>query len=520
VLQYLQAPAAPAASGALVSPAFLPRPMTLLSIQPDWSHAGTPFRHSWAGLGNIDQFRWFVRHDTISQLKVARDELGLRHVRAVGMYCDEMRVLAPDPRTWQETQRPVRTNWQVVDACIEALLGIGVKPVFTTSFTPTALASGVRTVFSTRSNVTPPRDLAAWAELVRGSVAHARDQFGADEIATWYFEAWNEPNLEGFWAGSQAQWFALWDATWRAVKSVDARLRIGGPSTARGEWLAAFLDHTARAGTAPDYLISHIYNNDSAHGALSPFAGPQSDRVNHSPHFASGVIRGARAQVRAAGFSGEIHWNEWGRSWFPTDPVRETANEAAFIVKTMIESSQEADYFAYWCLSDIYDQMGYGAEAFFGGYGMMNLQGLRKPSWQAHQLLNRLGDRLLPVQFAGGHPCLGAGATKRGKTHQVLIYDFAAAGTVAEPGTRRAEIRIPAGATQCRATVIDDNHHNIVAQWLAAGARPRLRAGELEALMRNNQLQSRPVSANPAGSVTCEWQGPGCVLLEFEAQTH
>ena len=76
--------------------------MSTLRLRPDWDAPTTPFRHTWEGLVNIDQFRWMVRGDVQAQLKMARDELGARHVRAVGMFDDEMRVLGIDPRRFAQ----------------------------------------------------------------------------------------------------------------------------------------------------------------------------------------------------------------------------------------------------------------------------------------------------------------------------------------------------------------------------------------------------------------------------------
>jgi xylan 1,4-beta-xylosidase len=182
-----------------------------------------------------------------------------------------------------------------------------------------------------------------------------------------------------------------------AIKEVDASLRVGGPSAARGDWVLDLIEFGRKNDCEPDYIITHVYNNDPEWAALSPFDGPQEDKASKSPHFAAAVMRGVRRELDTHGFKGEVHWNEWGRSWLPHDPVRETANEAAFVVKTMAEVSQLADYYAYWCLSDIYDQVGYGREPFHGNYGLLNLQGLRKPAYHAFQLLSLLGDERVLV---------------------------------------------------------------------------------------------------------------------------
>ncbi len=494
-----------------------------LHIIPAWDRPGTPFRSTWAGLGNIDQFRWLVRKDCLDHLRLAHDELGLRHVRAVGMFDDELRVWGRDPAAWRDKERKLvpRLNWQVVDYAIESLLEIGVRPIFTTTFMPTALASGTTTVFQTKGNVTLPRDWAAWERFVAESVRHMVHHFGLDEVRGWQFEAWNEPNLPPFFEGTQDDFFHLWQRTHSAVKSVDPGLRIGGPSTARGEWLEDTLEWTRARGCEPDFLITHCYNNDSEFGALSPFDGPQEDRASNSPNFVAGVVRGARARIDRLGYRGELHINEWGRSWHPSDPVRESENEAAFIVKTMAEVSQQADYFAYWCLSDIYDQVGYGAETFHGNYGMLNLQGIRKPSWNAHVLLNRLGPERLALA-PESDPTSGAIVTRRGPAGHVLLYGYSQEG--GSLTSRKARVRLPKGVrdpSRLRLWRIGSVENNAVARWRDMGSPATLRRAERDDLRDAGRLQEShgAISIEPLEDgfeAVFDLPHPGVALLEID----
>ena len=148
--------------------------MATLSIQPHWRSAPTPFRHTWEEVINVDQYRWLVRHDMLEQLSLLQRELGAQHVRAVGMFDDELRVLCPGPDTvGQPEPRPTRTNWQVIDYVWDELLARGLSPMFTTSFIPSRLASGPTTVFTTQGRTSPPRDYREWTALVSESVRHA-----------------------------------------------------------------------------------------------------------------------------------------------------------------------------------------------------------------------------------------------------------------------------------------------------------------------------------------------------------
>ncbi|MCX7002517.1 MAG: hypothetical protein NTV22_04505 [bacterium] len=490
-----------------------------VSFSPDWTAAtsvATPFRHTWAPIGNIDQFRWLAHARVLDHVRMARDELGLRHVRAVAMYAPPLYAWGHDLADWQTpaAERHKHANWQLIDLALEGLLDLGVKPVYTTCFMPPDFTDDPARCWPDGNAVGMPRDLAQWSAFVAEGVQHHLARYGRSELRSWYFECWNEPNLRGaFFSGSQAEFFQLWSATWRAIKSVDPELRIGGPSTARGEWLSAFLDFTAKDGTSPDYLITHVYNNDSASAPLSPFDGPPHDKREDSPHFASGVIRGVRRELDQRGWSGEVHWNEWGRSWFPHDPLKETPLEAAFVVKTMADAAHEADAFAFWCLSDIYNQCGFQTAEFQGHYGLLSLHGLRKPAWFAHQLLNRLGHTRVPC--TGGTPLVNAIATRDNGRGAVLVYAYPEHET-APACEVTVRVALPAQAGPPTLTRIGAQENNIVAAWRALGAPAYPTPAQLAALRAQNALQAAPATAlhREGDHVSFTMECPGVALLE------
>ncbi|MCS7009155.1 MAG: hypothetical protein NZL93_04365, partial [Chthoniobacterales bacterium] len=383
------------------------------------------------------------------------------------------------------------------------------------TFTPSGMASGKLQIWQ-HTHTTPPKDLKLWRDFVREGIEHEMRLRGEEEVASWYFECWNEPNLRGcFFSGSREEWFELWAATWEGIKAANPHLKIGGPSTARGEWIEEFLDWTRTHGCPPDYVISHFYNNDSEAEPLSPFDGPASHRVKDSPHFGAGVARGTRKLLDRLGFTGEMHWNEWGRSWFPYDPVKETAQEAAYIVKTMAEVSQLADIFAFWCLSDIYDQLGYGRDEFQGNYGMLSLHGLRKPAYFAHVLLNRVVGKRVPVAGQAPDALEGAVACKRESGVAVLVYLYPET-SGQEPKRERIEVVLPQGISKVRLYRIDSENNNIVTVWRQMGAPAGvLRKGVLAELQRENELRGDDLPA-AEGYVKFELERPGVALIEAQ----
>jgi len=457
------------------------------------------------------------------QLEMAKRELKATHVRAVGMFDDEMRVFCQSPGAFMglEPKQP-RTNWQTVDYVLDSLGDRGLKPVFTTSFIPSAMASGPTTVFTTKAHTSPPRDLKQWEDFVRESVQHAIERYSLEEVKTWPFEVWNEPNLKGwFWGGDLGQFHELWAATWRAIKSVDASLRVGGPSTGRAEWLEELLEFGARNGCSPDFLITHIYNNDSvADHPLAPFDPNVAERGSTSPTFARDMIRNVSTFLRRRNFKGALHWNEWGRSFHAIDPRREQPSEAVFIAQLLSEVSQEADVFSYWCLSDIYDQVGYGREAFFGGYGLLSLQGLRKPAYHAFELLTRLGQERVGVGMHGDAGACGAIATLCLEKGRLLIH------AQPEANADRVEslevmVELPRGASVEELHRVDSLENNVLAQWAELGRPAYLSREQTRELAADNALKASSSSlrlerTETGACVRFTMESPGIALLSVK----
>ncbi|HYD84822.1 MAG TPA: hypothetical protein VEA63_12245, partial [Opitutus sp.] len=316
--------------------------------------------------------------------------------------------------------------------------------------------------------------------------------------------------------GDLSDFNRLWQSTYRAIKSVDASLRVGGPSTGRAEWLEELLDFGQENDCPPDYLITHIYNNDSAADhPLAPFDPTATTRGSKSPTFAMDIMRNVRALIDRRGFKGELHWNEWGRSFHAVDHHREHPSEAAFIARLLGEVSQEADVFSYWCLSDIYDQVGYGREAFFGGYGLLNLQGLRKPAYHTFELLAKLGTERVALSGPPLDSTCNAIVTTSGDRAHILVY----ASDLADDTKRQSidvSVSLPPGARAKQLHRIDSIENNVLARWHELGAPAYLSREQTKELAADNALKpsSSPVTIEN-GHAQFTMESPGIALLEI-----
>ncbi|HYO46018.1 MAG TPA: beta-xylosidase, partial [Gemmatimonadota bacterium] len=177
----------------------------------------TPLPHVWEHTVGSGRALLALRADWQAQLRRAREELGFRRVRFHGILSDEVGTLI-------RQHGALLHSFHNVDVICDALLDMDVRPFVELGFMPTAIASGDRTVFRYRGNVTPPCDMDAWCALIRRLADHWIERYGRAEVRGWFFEVWNEPNLDQFWSGTRSDYFQLYRDTARTLKEIDADL--------------------------------------------------------------------------------------------------------------------------------------------------------------------------------------------------------------------------------------------------------------------------------------------------------
>jgi xylan 1,4-beta-xylosidase len=352
-----------------------------------------------------------LRADWQRQLISVHKECGFKYIRMHGLLTDDMGVYRED-----KSGRP-EYNWQYIDELYDFLLRIDMKPFVELGFSPNALASGSKTIFWWKGNVTPPKDAKKWGDLIRALVTHFKERYGEDEVRTWYFEVWNEPNLDGFFAGTQQDYFKLYATTARAIKSVSPAFRVGGPATAGCAWLPEFIGYCAANQIPVDFVSTHDYGVDV--GFLDEM-GNAGTVLSHNPRSIYGNVIRMREQIAASAMPKlELHFTEWSASYTPADPVHDSYHSAAFILDKLKNSAPAANSMSYWTFTDIFEEAGPRFEAFHGGFGLLNYQDIRKPAFFAYQFLNRLG----PTELESSDPASYVTRDAVGNL-QVLTWDF------------------------------------------------------------------------------------------------
>ena len=322
-----------------------------------------------------------IRDDSQEQLKVAVDELGFRYIRFHAIFHDVLKTVRV------ENGKTVY-DWAGIDRLYDDLLARHIKPFVELGFTPEALATSKNSIFYWHGNTSHPNPQ-GWHDLVDAFIRHIEQRYGRDEVRTWYFEVWNEPNLSGFWeGGDQKAYFDLYDLTSNTIKAIDPALRVGGPSTAGAAWVPEFLAHVKQSGAAVDFVTTHTYGVD---GGFLDENGHDDTKLSPSPDAIIGDVRRVRQQISASPFPKlPLYFTEWSTSYTPRDAVHDSYISAAYILSKLKACEGLAQGMSYWTYTDLFEEPGPPTASFEGGFGLLNREGIRKPAYFAYKYLHAL----------------------------------------------------------------------------------------------------------------------------------
>ena len=468
-------------------------------IPIDARSPSTPFPHFWERMFGSERAMVTLRESWRNDLRSAKRATGFEYVRFHAIFHDELGVYDEDA-----VGKPVY-NFTYVDEVYDGLLANGVRPFVELSFMPRKLSSKPDSSFGFwyKPNVAPPKDWDRWEALVEAFGRHLVQRYGEEEVARWYFEVWNEPNI-GFWDGEPKEptYYELYDRAARALKRVSPRLRVGGPSTSAASWVDRFIAHCAEKNVPVDFVSTHFYANDPEGSG-----GPQDTRETS----VCAAARKVHDQVSASARPNlPIIWSEFGATFWNESNVTDTAFMAPWIASVAGRCDGLADMMSYWTFSDVFEEGGVPASPFYGGFGLIAQGGVAKPGFNAFALLHRLGEERLRVDSPS------ALATKRADgSLAVAVWNSAPPGAA---GTARSLVLQFSGVpprARASVTIIDSSRGSALPLWERMG-RPRYPTQE-----QLRQLRAAAALPAPArerlsgGAIALTLPSPALALVEI-----
>jgi xylan 1,4-beta-xylosidase len=419
----------------------------------DYAGVRRPLPHFWEYCVGSGHATLALRADWQTQLRRCREELGFRHVRFHGLLDDAMGTLV-------DVKDTPLYSFHNVDQVHDFLRSIDMRPMVELSFMPRMLASSSKTVFHYNANVTPPCDYGNWAALISRLARHWVKRYGAEEVSRWPIEVWNEPNLQSFWTGSKAEYFKLFDFTYKALKHVHPGLRVGGPVTAKNAWIDDFLQFCEGAKVPPDFVSTHTYPTDA-------FGSPGDDTVAQLAAGHLGILHEQAREVRRIVGDRPLYYTEWSTSSNSRDELHDAPYAAAYIVHTLLNMGTLVDAYSYWTFSDIFSENYFPSKPFQGGFGLLTIHGVPKPAYRAYQVLHALGTERLEV--AGNHDTVFVWVIDGTDGATVMAANLALPTHPIRTEAVVVELRNVPTVRAARLRRIDAEHANARARWKIQG---------------------------------------------------
>jgi len=471
------------------------------TVEVDATAKGAPFPHYWERMFGSGRAILSLRDSYRQDLRAVKEATGFEFVRFHAIFHDE--VAAYD----EADGKPVY-NFSYVDQIYDGLRQAGVRPFVELSFMPKRLAAKESyQAFWYRPIVSPPKDWAQWDGLITQFAEHLVERYGIDEVSHWYFEVWNEPNLD-FWAGEpkQSTYWELYDHTAVALKKVSPRLRVGGPATAQAAWVSAFIQHATEKQIPYDFVSTHVYANDSAHDVFG------TEETISRTGMVCRAVKKVHDEVKSSARPDvPVIFSEYNASYKNETQVTDAVFMGPWLADTIRQCDGLVDNLAYWSLSDVFEEQGVVKQPFYGGYGLMAAGNLPKPAFNAFRLLHRLGEERLPVNSAS------ALATRRADgTIVAAVWNLYLPEESGNPKEVTITFKGLSGAHRAKVARLDETHGSLLALYNTMGEPRYPTQKQLQELRHASSLPAPDEIPVQDGKVTLRLPAQGLAVIEIQ----
>jgi xylan 1,4-beta-xylosidase len=471
------------------------------TIIVDTHAASRPFPHYWERMFGSGRAVLSLRDSYRRDLRAVKDATGFEYVRFHAIFHDEVGLYDED-----NEGKPVY-NFSYVDQIYDGLLENGVRPFVEMSFMPKKLASAqVMQSFWYQPIVSPPKDWTKWKDLVSHFAQHLVDRYGIDEVSRWYFEVWNEPNLD-FWAGKPPEdsYYQLYDVAAQALKGVNNRLRVGGPATAQAAWVDRFIRHDVENHIPVDFVSTHVYANDSAKDVFGT-----DEKLSRTQMVCRAVQKVHNQVVASARPDLPLIWSEYNASYKNENAVTDSVFMGAWLADTIRQCDGLTEMMAYWTFSDVFEEQGVIKEPFYGGFGLIAEYGLPKPAFNAFKLLHRLGENRIAVDSNS------AIATRRpGGTLEVAVWNLFLPEENGQSKNITVAFKGLAGRHRAAIYRLDATHGSLTNTYEKLGKPQYLTKAQIEQLRHAAEIPPPETKSLQQGEINLSLPPQGLALIEI-----
>jgi xylan 1,4-beta-xylosidase len=462
------------------------------------------FPHFWEHMFGSCHASVTLCEDWRKDLRALREIVDVKYVRFHGIFEHQAGIYGG-----QDSEGNLVLNFTRINLIYDGLLEIGVAPFVELGFMPEELA--VRPSphpFWYHPNVSPPHDPRQWYELIFQFARHLVERYGIEQVADWYFEVWNEPNIN-FWTGEPKEetYYDLYDVTASALKAVNPRLRVGGPATAQAAWVDRFIRHCVEKNVPVDFVSTHIYPNDTAQNVFGKEESiPQSEMV-------ALAVRKVYQQVQASARPElPIIWTEYNAGF---DGVQlDSPYVGAWLANNIrLCTGGLATEMSYWTFTDaFFEEDGVFKSVFQSGFGLIATGRIPKASFNAFKILHYLGDEQLALDSTS------ALLTRRSNDGRLVValWNYVLPRESGQSKDLHLQLKGFKGFPErARIFLVDDDHGSPLKSWQAMGS-PDFPSLEEQAALRKAAVLPPPLTIKlPDGRLSVSLLPNALAVIEF-----
>ena len=482
----------------LASPLLAQSPVETITIDAD--APAHPFPHFWEQMFGSGRAVLSLRAAYRGDLRAVRLITGFQYVRFHGIFLDDVGVYDEDKQG-----HPIY-NFSYVDQIYDGLLASNVKPFVELSFMPSKLAARPDLQSSWyRPNVAPPKDSGKWDDLVTQIVKHLVERYGIEEVESWYFEVWNEPNLD-FWTGApkQESYFELYDHSARAVKAVSPKLRVGGPATAQAAWIPAMIEHAVQKNVPLDFVSTHVNGNDKASDIF-----PGNENISRDQMLCR-AVKMVHEQIKASPRPElPLIWSEFSAAGDNNVAVADSIYMGPWLATTIRQCDGLTTMMSYRTFDDVEEEQGIVKEPFYGGLGLLAVGGIPKPLFYAFQVLHKLGDRRIEnsnpnvlVTRSGDGPLI------------VAVWNIADPGATGAPKTVKLDFKGVRPDASIGISRVDADHGDSLTLYRKMGSPRYPTSDQIRNLREDSRLPDPVYDELTNGSFTLQLPVNGLAVIQ------
>jgi xylan 1,4-beta-xylosidase len=548
----------------LILPGKLQAQLETISIRVDLTHEKGPMKPVWAWFGYDEPNYTYMKDgqkllSELSALSPVPVYVRAHNLMTTGDGTPALKWGSTNMYREDEHGNPVY-DWTIVDRIFDAYVQRKMKPLAEIGFMPEALSvhpqpyqhhwsPGLSYGEIFKGWAYPPKDYKKWGELVYQWVRHSVDRYGKEEVETWYWEVWNEPN-SGYWKGTTQEYCKLYDYAADAVKRALPGARIGGPhvtgpsGAGAAKFLREFISHctkdtnyvTGKVGTPLDFIAFHAKGAPKVkEGAVRMNMGQQLRDISKGFEIVASFPEVKRLPI-IIGESDPEGCAACGMQTNPENAYRNGTMYSSYTAAVFARKYELADHFKVNFLGAVSWSFEFENQPWFYGFRDLATNGVDKPVLNVFRMFGMMQGNRVEVSgnlaydytiardssIRGNKPDINALATLDRSSASVLIWNYHDDDIPSPDSPVEVTLKgIPATTATLIHYRIDKKHSNSYEIWKSMGSPQQPTMEQYVALEKAGQLEMmdspKPVNiTNGSATIRMELPRQGVSLLKLK----